>query len=317
MQFKAKRDYYSVLNVSPDATPEEIKKAYRKLALKLHPDKNPNDAEAAEKFRTLVEAYEVLRDPIKRSIFNRWRAEGRRASDSQNKTSPKSAPKQEKHLDDDTFEGFVQDIFGDFFGKEDSEAKPKGGDLRYHLQIDLEDVATGLEKSIRFLRKVGNSEEVAQVTVKVPPGVAAGSRLRVEGQGDQSGPRGTKGDLFVVVDIRPHPVFRCDGSDVSLTLPLKFGEAALGSSIEIPTLYEKVKLEIPPGTPTGRVFRLRGKGLPSQKGPRGDMLVRVTIDAPEKVSSELSGPLRNLDQSAVYPLRSEFEKKLTQIKRRG
>jgi DnaJ-class molecular chaperone len=333
-----KKDYYSILEVSHKATPEEIKKAYRKMALQHHPDKNLDDPTASEKFKDVAEAYEILKDPIKRGIFDRWRTESRRATDSRT-TAPKSNPgphsktaaskeapkasgparkksEDQKDFDEDTFEGFVQDIFGDFFGAKDSSAPERGGDLRYHLQLDLEDVATGLDKTIRFLRKAGTKEEVAHVTVKIPKGILAGSRLRVAGEGDAKTSDSPRGDLFVVVDVRPHPLFRCDGSDVNLTLPLRMSEAALGGEVEIPTLYEPVRLDIPPGTPTGRVFRLRGKGLPLEgKHGYGDMMVRVTIDSPANVSSPFQSTLREMDKISAYPLRDEFEKTFRNLRK--
>lgn len=333
-----KRDYYEVLGVGRDASNDDLKKVYRKLAIKYHPDKNPGNKEAEEKFKELSEAYEVLSDPEKRNVYNTYgHAAGAGAGG---------------------FGGFggggggfgdiFEDIFEDFFGggQRRRTRAEKGSDLRYDIEISFEEAAFGLEKKINIPRMEGctacngtgakSSTKVSTcpqckgagqvriqqgfftlsrtcshcggegriitdpcdkcrgrkrvqrertLSLKIPPGVETGSRLRLTGEGEGGVNGGPPGDLYVVISVREHPHFVREGNDIICNASVSFVQATLGASIEVPTLTGNTTLNIKPGTQPGSTLRIKGKGIADVRGYGiGDQIVRVDVDIPKKLS---------------------------------
>lgn len=322
----AKRDFYTVLGVTKTASADEIKKAYRKLAMKFHPDKNPGDKVAEEKFKEATEAYEVLGDPDKKKMYDQFGHAG-----FQQAPGGGSNPFQ-------GFEGFgrgpgfdprqaspeeFQDMFGDFFGEFFQGGPRRGGfrqqergsDLRYTLTITLEEAAAGAEKKITFVRHRGNKEDTAKLSITVPAGVKAGQRLKLRGEGDSIGGSSKPGDLYVIINFQEHPLFKRKDNDVLLELPVSFVDAMLGTSVEIPTLLGKASLNIPAGTHPGQMFRLKGKGFPDIGGyAAGDMLVKILVDIPNNVSPDDRAALEKLRKvSQNSPLVAEFREKMKRL----
>ncbi len=340
-----KRDYYEILGVSRTATTEEIKKAYRKLAFQYHPDRNPDDPEAEQKFKEVSEAYQVLSDPQKRSTYDRFGHEGLNNFGYNNFRSS-----------EDIFEEFFSsfnDMFDDFFGfggrrRSGTNRARRGSDLRYDLTISFEQAALGAQVEIEIPKEEdcpecsgsgiepGHSAETCsycggrgqvfqrhgffristtcpqcggmgrinrhpckrcrgegriinnkKITVNIPPGVDNGTRLRLRGEGEGGSFGGPSGDLYVVLSVEPHDTFKRQGQDLIVPIEISFVQAALGAKIEIPTLEEPVKVEIPKGTQPGEVLRIKGLGIPyvGQK-KRGDLLVEVNIKTPTNLSKK-------------------------------
>jgi molecular chaperone DnaJ len=339
MNAAPKRDYYEVLGVQRGASPDEVKAAYRKLAFQWHPDKNPGNKEAEEKFKEASEAYAVLSDADKRARYDQFGFGGVGAN---------------------PFEGFgfsgasINDIFGDIFGeifgggRGRRSAVNRGEDLRFNLEVGFEEAAFGTEAQVKIprprrceecsgsgarkgtgpracptcggtgeqrytqgffsvsrpcaqcggagrvisdpcpkCRGRGKVEAEAMLTVKVPPGVDTGTRLRLSGEGEPGEHGGPSGDLFVVLHVREHPLFQREDSDILCEMPISFVEASLGASVDVPTLDGKLKMKIPQGTQSGKIFRLRGKGIPDLNGRgRGDQHVRVVVETPTNLSKE-------------------------------
>jgi len=338
-----KRDYYEVLGVSRSADADELKKAYRRLALQYHPDRNPDVPEAEERFKEASEAYAVLSDPEKRRAYDRFGFEGVGAGG--------GPPGFGDFGDLGNFTDLFNDLFGDLFGGRPGGGRrrgrgQRGADLRYNLEIELRDALHGKEAPIKLpkmrpcgtchgsgarpgtspetcagcggtgqmvlqqgffrisrpcdacaglgeivrercseCRGAGRVEGLQTIQVRVPPGVDDGMRLRIQGEGEAGIAGGPPGDLYVVIHTRPHPFFERDGQDLHCEVPIAFHQAALGAEIEVPTLEGKVTLRVPEGTQGGKVFRLRGKGMPSVRtGQRGDQLVRIFVEVPTKLS---------------------------------
>jgi curved DNA-binding protein len=310
----ARRDYYEILGVSKSASQEEVKKAYKKLALKYHPDRNPNKKDAEEKFKEINEAYAVLSDPEKRRNYDRFGAEGFRQRFSQ----------------EDIFRGFdIGDLFKDAgFGSADflsmlfgagrrrgprrggpkvyyTEYPPGGGgggagfdfsdifngasgshrgqDLMTEIGISLEEAASGTVKEVAF-RRDGGAEKIS---VRIPPGMESGKKLRLVGKG-MPGPRGVPpGDLYVTVWVAEHPVFKRQGQDLHIDKEVSLSDAVLGGAVEVPTLTETKRIKLKPGTQSHSKFRLKGCGLPFVKGSgRGDLYVNVIVKIPERLTDE-------------------------------
>lgn len=331
----SKRDYYEVLGVGREASEGEIKKAYRRLAMKYHPDRNPDDESAADRFKELSEAYEVLSDDQKRAAYDRFGHAGLDGQAGMGGFGGAGAG---------DFADAFNDIFGEFFGagRRGRGGRRRGADLQYNLEIDLEQAVRGDNVSIRVPSLVacgdcdgsgaakgsspvscpdcggagsirmaqgfltleqtcprcrgtgkvikdpcrscggrGVQEETRHLSVKVPPGVDTGDRIRLSGEGEASPGGGSPGDLYVQIMVREHPLFRREGRHLYCEVPISFPDAALGGELEVPTLDGRVKLKIPPETQSGKLFRLRGKGVkPVRGGPQGDLLCRVVVETP-------------------------------------
>lgn len=300
------KDYYNILGIEKSASADEIKKAYRKLAMKYHPDKNADDKQAEEKFKEVSEAYAVLSDPEKKRMFDQFGSSG-------------FDPSQAGGFHGHPFEGFegfgpggfsggfstnsARDIFsevfgdlGDLFGGGPRRKGPtKGADLKYQLDITFEQAALGAEKLITFVRRNGPNNENAKLSVSIPAGVKEGQRLKLRNEGDRHTAGGPPGDLYVVVHISKHPLFFRSDMDVHMELPISFVDAIIGTEVEIPTLTGKAKITIPPGTHTGQTFRLKKKGFPDLKATtQGDMLIKVAIDVPQNLTKDQLELIKNL-----------------------
>ena len=357
MDSTAKRDYYEVLGVDRSATPQEVKKAYRRLAVQYHPDKNPNDPKAEEAFKEAAEAYGVLGDEDKRALYDRYGHEGLRGG---------------PQLNTDIFREFTdifgggsifEELFGDFFGGGRRTRAARGADLRYDLEVTFEEAVKGTDTRILVPRNelCGNCEgsgaksgtnrmpcptcgghgqvrhqqgflivarpcgqcrgagqiiphpcehcagtghltRERELTLKIPAGVDNGSRMRVAGEGEAAARGGFNGDLYVVLNVKPHKTFKRDGDDIYVELPITFPQAALGAEVEVPTIDGKEQLSIPEGTQTGTIFKLRGTGVPRLQGSgRGDEHVVVNVVTPRKLSKEQRALLKELGEITPPP----------------
>ena len=348
----AKRDYYKVLDVPRTATEADIKKAYRRLAMKYHPDRNPGDHEAEDKFKEAKEAYEVLTDASKRSAYDQFGhagVEGMRGAGGGG-FDPR-----------DAFGDIFGDVFGDIFGvgRRGRSQVYRGADLRYELELDLEQAVFGDTCSVQFAtlsecdecggsgaakgsqpvdcatcrgagqvrmqqgfftvqqtcprcqgrgkvvsdpcgncRGQGRVRKQKTLSVKVPAGVDSGDRIRLSGEGEAGRNGGPTGDLYVEVRVRDHPIFERDGSHLSCEVPVSFARAALGGSIEVPTLDGTATIKVPAETQSGRVFRLREKGIkPVRGGPVGDLFCRVVVETPVNLTREQKELLEKFESS--------------------
>ncbi len=325
----AKKDFYAVLGVSRTSTPEELKKAFRKLAMKYHPDKNPGNKSAEDSFKEVNEAYDVLSDPKKREMYDRFGHAGAQGGFGGPGAGGAGAGfggfHQSANASD--FQDIFSDVFGDIFGRSSRtggdpfagarKRRPaRGADLRYTLSVSFEDAVLGCEKTISFMRQRNGNEESARLSVSVPAGVKDGQKLKLRGEGDSAG--GAAGDLYVIIQISEHPIFKRSESDVLLDLPISYLDAILGTNAEIPTLTGKASLKIPAGTHSGQTFRLKGKGFPKIGGlGTGDLLVKIVIDVPSRLSTEEKEHLSKLSGLASEtPLVKSFKEKLASAKKR-
>jgi len=350
MPSTTKRDYYEILSVQRNASLDEIKKSYRKLAMQFHPDRNPGNKAAEEKFKEASEAYEVLSDTEKRQRYDAYGHDGVR-----NAFGSGGFTWQDFHHFNDISDifGDLGDIFGlgSIFGGGSGRTRRgirRGADLQYELEVTLNEAATGIEKKIEIPRhetcaecrgtgaKKGTSpqtcptckgsgqqrytqgfftlaqpcsqcrgqgkiitdpcqkcsgtglvEQTRSLSVKVHPGVDTGVRLRIRGEGEAAPGGGQPGDLYVLISIHPHPVFERHEDELVCEVPISFTQAVVGSEIAVPTLDGKMNLKIPAGTPSHKVFRLRGKGIPNLHGHGvGDMHVRVLVEIPTKLTAK-------------------------------
>lgn len=317
----AKRDYYDILGIDRSASADEIKKAYRKLAMKYHPDKNPGDKAAEDKFKDVSEAYEVLSDAKSRTAYDQFGHAG-----PGNPNGPQSGFYTQDPFAGFDYSGFrgghsyttesaydlFDDIFGDILGaKGRGPTRARGSDLKYNLQLELEDAFRGCQREIRFVRNRGGKDDTSRLSVNIPPGVKDGQRLKLRGEGDGGLHGGVAGDLYVVINYVPHSLFRRHGLDCHMDLPLSFVDAILGTEVDVPTLSGRAKVKVPMNTHPGQVFRLRGKGFPELNGNAvGDMLLRVVIDTPKELSPKQMEMVRSLASIAdTAPLVSEFKSK--------
>jgi curved DNA-binding protein len=305
------RDLYDVLGVSRGASTDEIRKAYRKLAKKYHPDMNPGDKKAEEKFKEITAAHEVLSDEKKRKLYDEFGPDALRTGFDEKAAEQYrqwrqhgGRPGQDVPFDLGDYAtvnvGGMGDfdfgsIFGDLFGggrrgRHRGPPRPVAGhDAEAELQVDLRDAVLGAERDLHV--------DGRTLRVKIPAGVADGSRIRLSGQGGEGANGGPAGDLYLVVRLREHPGVRREGRDLYLDLPLTVPEAATGAEVVLPTFEGQVRLKIPAGTQSGRQLRLRGKGLPDLKGgPRGDLYAVAKIVLPEESDAlrEAVKPLQGL-----------------------
>lgn len=362
----SKRDYYEVLAVERNADADTLKKAFRKLAMQYHPDRNPGDKEAEEKFKESSEAYEVLSDPDRRARYDRFGHQG--------------------------VEGFggsgfnnvnINDIFGEIFGdifgggRGRGRQRNRGADLRYNLELTFEEAAFGSEVTVKIprpkrcvacegtgsqskktrqcptcggagevrftqgffavartcnqcggsgqvvadpckeCRGAGKTESVSELSVKIPPGVDTGTRVRLAGEGEPGEQGGPSGDLYVVVHVKEHPIFHREEYEVFCEVPISFVQATLGAQLEVPTLDGMVKMKVPEGTQSGKIFRLKGKGIPHlQSSDRGDQHVRVVVETPQnltKTQRELLEKFAEASGENVNPQSKSFFDKVKDL----
>jgi DnaJ-class molecular chaperone len=297
-------DPYSVLGVSKAATQEEITRAFRKLAKELHPDVNPNNKVATERFKKASAANELLSDPDKRRKYDRGEidasGEPRRAYHPPGNPFGGGARRPAGAYGQTADEGAFGDIFDGLFG---SRGRPTGGmrgqDLRYTLEVDLLEAVTGTKKRVTL-------PDGGVLDLNVPEGVDDGQVLRLKGKG-AGAMRGIEpGDALVEIRVRPHPDFKRVGDDLAMELPISLDEAVLGAKIEVPTATGRVQLTVPKGTSSGRVFRLKGKGVVNRAtGNIGDQLVTIRIQLPEKIDDGLAYFLSEWRQKNGYDPRKK------------
>jgi curved DNA-binding protein len=293
------KDYYEVLGVKRDASDDEIKKAYRKLARKYHPDLNPGDKAAEDQFKQLQESYDVLSDPENRKLYDQygesWRAvkSGAAAPPPPGwERGPRSTRRTEGfdfgHFDFGSFgggggRGF--DIFEELFGgagRGGGRRSGRGADVEAELELSLEEAHRGGRRTLQLQAPDGPKT----IEVNIPPGVRDGTTLRLAGQGGAGTNGNEPGDLYLHIRVRPHPLFSVHGDDLEIELPIAPWEAVLGTRVEVPTIDGKVELTVPPGARNGQRLRLRGQGLNKRNGGRGDEYVRLKIVVPREVSPE-------------------------------
>ncbi|MDP5063799.1 MAG: molecular chaperone DnaJ [Haliea sp.] len=349
----SKRDYYEVLGVENAADEKDIKKAYRRVAMKYHPDRNPDDPDADDKFKEATEAYDVLMNAEKRAAYDRFGHAG---------VDPSMGGGGFGGGGGGSFSDIFGDVFGDIFGGGGGRGRggpQRGSDLRYTLDISLEDAVKGATVEIKVptlatceecsgsgARKgsapvncatcagmgqvrmqqgffqvqqacptcrgrgkmvsdpcgkcqgQGRVEKRKTLSVKVPPGVDTGDRIRLSGEGEAGPDGGPTGDLFVQMSVRQHPIFERDGKNLYCEVPITFVAAALGGDLEVPTLDGRVKLKIPAETQTGKLFRLRGKGVkPVRGGAVGDLLCRAVVETPVNLNKKQKELLREFQES--------------------
>jgi molecular chaperone DnaJ len=349
----AKEDYYQTLGVARNASDGDIKKAFRRLAMKYHPDRNADNPKAEEQFKKIKEAYDILSDEKKRSAYDQF---GHAGVDPSMGGGGFGAGA-------DSFSDIFSDVFGDIFGGSrrggGRSRVQRGSDLRYNLELSLEEAVAGAEVKIRVPTMVscgecggsgarkgtspttcstchghgvvriqqgffavqqtcptchgsgqqvrdpcracqgqGRIQENKTLSVKVPAGVDTGDRIRLTGEGEAGVAGGPAGDLYVQIQVRDHPIFTRDGANLHCEVPISFPTACLGGDLEVPTLNGKVMLKIPPETQTGRLFRLRGKGVkPVRGGEVGDLLCRVRVEVPVSLTKEQTDLIQKLEES--------------------
>ncbi len=369
----SQRDYYEVLGVDRSASADDLKKSYRKIALKFHPDRNPGDKEAEEKFKEATEAYEILSDQEKRSRYDRFghAAFGQGAG---------GAGDQFGGFGAGGFSDLFDNIFGEFFGtgtggRRGARAN-RGSDLQYTMEIEFEQAAFGHSTDIeiprletcgpcgglgamsskdieicptcqgtgqqqvrqgffsvsttcsrcngegKIIRNPCNTcngttrvRKTKRLRVNIPAGVDTGSRIKFSGEGEHGTYGGTPGDLYVVIQVKDHPIFAREGDDLFCEIPISFPQSALGTEIEAPTLEGAARLKVPPGTQTHKVFRLRNKGIAHIRGGgRGDLHVRVVVETPASLTSRQRELLEEFESissnDSSHPLRHKFLDKL-------
>ena len=372
-----KRDYYEILGVQKGASVDDIKRAYRQLALKYHPDRVSTDQkkEAEEKFKEISEAYAVLSDPQKRSVYDQYGHTGfdqRYSTEDIFRGADFSSIFEGMGVGGSIFEDLLGGLFGGGGGSR--QRGGRGSDLAYELELPFEDAARGVTKTLTVPRRElcddcrgeggkratcascqgsgqirhssgfmviartcpkcrgegrvitkacprcrgeGRFSVERKIQVKVPPGIEDGMRLRVGGEGE-GGARG-RGDLYVLIGVKPHPLFQRDGANLILDYPMDIAQAALGGDAEVPTMNGRVSMKIPAGTQSGTVFRVRGKGLSDLHGGRpGDLLVRVLVETPANLTDRQRQLLEELGKTfgeRTHPSRQSFLSKIKELLR--
>lgn len=295
----AKDDYYAILGVSKTASAEDIKKAYRRQARKYHPDVNPGDKAAEEKFKKISEAFDILGDPEKRKVYDRFGVYSEAHAQAA-KAGGMPGGGGFPPIDFDFGEvgggggGSFRDMFADLFNNARTArpAAQPGRDIEYSLSISFEQAMEGLTATVTVPGGPGQPSE--SIKVKIPAGVDTGSKVRMAGKGQPGTNGAPPGDLYIVTNVGEHPFFTRKGDNLYCTIPIGVAEAALGAKIEVPTVGGKAQLRIPPGTQSGQKFRLREKGFPVLRSPgmRGDQFVEVRIVLPKVISEETKDILR-------------------------
>lgn len=274
------KDYYAILGVEKNSSEEEIKKAYRRLAREFHPDLHPDKRKEMEaRFKDINEAYHVLSDPKRRSEYDLTGQMGFEGMGG----GPAGYPPPPGGFEDFGFGfGGFEDVFGEIFGRGARRRAAKGPDLDYRLDLDFMQAAKGAEVRVSVARPGGPES----LTVKIPPGVKTGSRVRVAGKGEPGMGGGPPGDLYIVTNVRPHPYFRRDNNDILVNVPITLKEALLGAEIEVPTIDGGTRIRVPAGTQGGQRLRLKGKGAYGPGGGRGDAYVIIEIAVPRKIDQK-------------------------------
>ncbi|MBI3562160.1 MAG: molecular chaperone DnaJ [Gammaproteobacteria bacterium] len=349
----SKRDYYEILGVAKNVTEADLKKAFKRLAMKYHPDRNPDNKQAEEKFKEAKEAYDILSDPQKRSAYDQF---GHAGVDPSAGMGGGAAG-----FGGASFADIFGDVFGDIFGAGGGRGRSRaqrGADLQYNLELSLEEAVQGSKVDIRFPSHVpcdecggsgarkgtsattcttcggmgqvrmqqgffslqqtcprchgagkmitdpclkchgqGKMQKAKTLSVKIPAGVDSGDRVRVSGEGEAGEQGGSTGDLYVLINVREHPIFKRDGNDLFCEVPVSMFTASLGGEFEVPTLEGRVKLKIPAETQSGKLFRLRGKGVRSARSSgAGDLLCRVTVETPINLSKKQKEQLAAIEK---------------------
>ena len=280
------RDYYEILGVKQNATPDEIKKAYRKLAVKYHPDKNPGDKIAEEKFKEASNAYSVLSDPEKRKVYDVRGHAGVHGMGFEGYTNVEDIFANFNDIFGRAAYGGFGDAFGDVFGTHRQTTRSyRGRDHRINLAISFADAVLGTQKEISVQGK--------SITLKIPPGIKDGQSLRVRGQGEAIG-AGTAGDLLVKISVQPHPSISRDGLDLVTDVKVPMTTAALGGTARVQTLTGNVDLKIPSGAQPGQQLRIRGQGIVDPSGRNGDLRVRITVEIPKSLTRKQKDLLKQL-----------------------
>ena len=318
----AERDYYEVLGVKRGASEDEIRSAYRRLARKHHPDLNPGNPQAAETFKGINAAYEVLSDPQKRKLYDQFGVEGLRAGAQAGGPQGGGGPGGFRYtwtgegspFEDAAFEAFGgagggggagASLFEELFsrlggGRGGRGRRPamRGEDAQAELTLSFEQAVRGVETSLTVQRPgPDGSVRPQHIQVRVPPGVRDGQRLRLAGQGGP-GMGGPPGDLYLVIRVHPHPYFRREGQDIYIDVPISVAEAALGAAVEVPTVHGRTSVRIPPGTASGARLRLKGQGVAGPRGSRGDQYCVLRIVPPKSLDErrrKLFEELRTLE----------------------
>lgn len=310
-------DFYSVLGVPKNADADAIKKAYRKLARDLHPDKNPGNKDAEARFKTVNRAYETLHDQKRRTLYDEFGEEAlREGFDAEKARAYRSWQNQpgggrgggQRTVNlEDLFGGgfsgggggFEGGELGDLFGRGGRRRGPvKGHDLEQEITVDFETAVRGTTLQLRS----ADSQEV--VTVRVPPGADEGSRVRIAGQGGRSANGGPNGDLLLVIHVKAHALFKREGDDLHLDVPIRVSEALRGTKVKVPTFEGPVSVKVPPGTQSGTVLRVRGKGVSRKGRPQGDLYIRFMIHVPQPRNDQEAALLERISNE-LAPLEDE------------
>ncbi len=299
-----KRDYYEILGVDRSVSESDLKKAFKRLAIKYHPDKNPGNKEAEEKFKEAAEAYEVLSDQAKRQTYDQFGHQGVNSNFGQSGFQNVDINDIFNNIFGDEIFG---DIFGDIFGRAGTRRPPRGRNIQMAYEMTLEEAVFGKDVEIRL----PNSNK--KVSVNIPAGVDTGNKIRLSGEGEPSQYGGENGDLFIVVQVAKHELLEREGNHLYCEVPIRVDQAILGSEIEIPTLTKKVLLKIPPETQTGKIFKLRDMGAGSLRGKTtGDLFVRVVVETPSKLSPKQKKSIQAAfeDTGSNFQESSDFSNKI-------
>ncbi len=273
------RDYYEVLGINRDASPDEVKRAYRKLAVKHHPDKNPGNEAAEEKFKEASNAYEVLSDSQKRQIYDQRGHAGVNDMGFQGFTNMEDIFSNFGDIFGRSVFGEFGDVFGDAFSRQGTGGRTvRGLDFRAKLTVSFSESVFGVEKQVHVQGR--------NITIKIPSGIKNGQTLRVHGQGKPSPRGGKSGSLFVMVSVQSHPTFKREELDLITQVPIPFTLAALGGKIRVPTLKGQIDLTVPSGTQPGSQLRVRGQGITDSAGRKGDFRIQLQVEIPESLTED-------------------------------